>query len=90
MTTETDIRVWETENAETVVWGTHDPAAAYPAALAFYKSVSFAPEGLEEALAEDADRYWAEPSMIDEEVWPATSWRNEPVDGWTPYLVVTW
>lgn len=101
MSTNTEaVEAWETEHAALVVWGTHSPERAYAAAAKWYTE-NVGPNDIPEGLAVElvhciitgAGRYWGSPKLReieDERPWPSPLISAEPVDDWTPYLVVSW
>lgn len=90
------IQVWETEDAMLVIFGTHDPHAAYGAAVDWYEANSEVPDGLAaeifNVIVTEDGLYWADLAVLDvEEVaWPKEMTSVVPVEGWTPYMVVCW
>ncbi len=91
------IRVWETEDVNLVIWGTHGPHLAYGAAVDCYEANSEVPDGLAAAIfnatcVTKAGIYWVDPAVIDVEAerWPAHMISSLPVKGWTPYMVLSW
>lgn len=96
MTTNQKIRVWETEDAVLVIWGTHDPNASYGAAVDWYEANSEVPDGLAaeifNAAVTGSGEYWGDPALLDndETEWPVDKISSNPVKGWTPYVAVSW
>ena len=74
-----DITVWTTENAEAVVWGTHD----LPAAKKAYEAMRMDTE----PDWDDVRLMWGAPHLLDLEVWDASDYGDEPKDGRVPYMV---
>jgi len=90
------ITAWETEDAVLVVFGTHFIHKAIAAARKFYdETIGERPDDLSEELhasLTNGGKQWAHPAVleIEEERWPDSMKSVTPVEGWVPFLVVTW
>jgi hypothetical protein len=95
-----DIRAWDTEYGDYVVWGTHSPSRARLAVRKYLLEVEAEmPEYLDEVTPpfEDfgnARKMWADPKCLQsEEIWPKEMIQPHsegliPYMGWVPYMVV--
>lgn len=88
-----DIRCWETEYGDIVVWGTHFPGEAYTAYRAMMEeNCPDMPQDEILALGDfrEFKPRWAHPFMLDEEDWSEhpyriSQWRH---NGWVPFMVI--
>lgn len=89
----TKIEAWEAEDASLVVWGTHDPfEAKYAYNHHIVEALSHVDEEFLTSVAEwedDARKLWADPAIIHKATWEPGDYAEEPIDGWTPYLVLS-
>lgn len=95
-----DIKAWDTEYGDYVVWGTHSPARARLVVRQYLLEViGETPDHLDEMTPavedfENARKMWADPKVLDtEEIWPKDMIQPHsgdliPVMDWVPYMVV--
>ena len=95
-----DIRAWDTEYGDYVVWGTHSPSRARITVRKYLlEVVAEKPEHLDEMTPpfsdfENARKMWADPKCLETEgIWDKSmiaphSEGYIPYDGWVPYMVV--
>jgi hypothetical protein len=84
------LEAWETEDADAVVWGTHDPALAHEVYRDFYEQNGSEPYMYPtiEQWRDEAITKWARPELRYVEEWPADGHGDRPIEGWIPYLVL--
>ena len=92
---ESAILAWGTEWEQYTVWGTHSiPEAVAAVRRHLVYDVGGSDREIEELMPdmsefESARLYWANPSVKDtEEVWTKDDYSMEPVEGWTPWMMV--
>lgn len=99
MTNAIDInaRVWETEDGEVVVWGTHDLEHIVNMVDIFYfRVMKLSQDEIDEMdITEENFKqglfYWTDPANYDNEVWDTDSYGPvQKEDDWIPYFVNGW
>lgn len=84
-----EVQVWETEDGDIVVWGSHSLTAVRNAVVSADLDGRIV---LEDRLdiAPDIRRYFAAPELLDEEIWGWDNISSEYVEGWVPFTVFSW
>lgn len=84
--TDPTIDVWETEDGEIVVWGTHDVERAKAAFESWAADTIGDASDIEQHFA--GQLKWGHPLLPEIEVWPDELVSDVERPGWTPWFIV--
>ena len=91
----TEVKAWDTEDGDIVVWGTHDPIEGLDAWVRYMvEDAGFSIDSPEVSVANAEDfrtpiKLWGSPELLEfEDRWQGELVSTEPQPNWVPYMVV--
>lgn len=87
--------VWETEDEDLVVMGTHDLTEVIPKLNRFFEEnlegedLARAKSMLEKRTVEESAHFlWVDPAKMDDEYWGEDAVSKEPLELWKPFTII--